>query len=308
MKSSIGLFAAALAFVSSAHAADIFVRPARGTDLTRAQQTEVTGLVSKAVHSMPEHNLVANEGDADFVLQPSIVMRGDQQLLRIEKQKDGQVIAMSEEPINSVNASNDRAMAVTETALQDDAYVRENNFGGNDEGGTQSATTTSASEASNEVTAPSPVIADRDFPGYFQLGVGPSFGLGMDSDAVMTDVMASYNYKFSEAIIAKGFGDFNLGTGSESARFINIGAGAEFYPSQSIVTFGKPYVGADVGYAFTRNNANETEDGIAVGAGAGFKFATAALNMDVNLHYSLLTEQIGSTNPSVFGIRLAVNF
>ncbi|MES2964387.1 MAG: hypothetical protein V4760_10880 [Bdellovibrionota bacterium] len=306
MKTPIGLLVAAMAFATSANAADIFVRPARGSDLTRAQQTEVTDLVSKAVHSMPEHNLVSVEGDADFVLQPSIVSRGEQQLLRIEKQKDGQVMAMSEEPINSVNASNDRAMAVTETALQEDTYVGQSSE--SDDGGTQSATTTSASEASNEVVGASPIMGQREFPGFFQLAVGPSFGLGMDTDAVMTNVMAAYNYTFSDGVIGKGFVDGNFGSGSDSARFINVGVGGEFYPSQNLISFGKPYVAADAGYAFTRDNDDNTEDGIAVGAGVGFKFAAAALNMDVNLHYTLLTEQIDSTNPSVFGVRLAVNF
>lgn len=305
MKTSFGLIAATLAFVSSANAADIFVRPARGADLTRAQQTEITDIVSRAVNNMPEHTLVSNEGDADFVLQPSIVTRDDQQLLRIEKLKDGQTMAMSEEPINSVNASNDRAMAVTETALQTDDYVNQDNV---DQGGTQSATTTAPGDVGAEVVGASPAVTDRQFPGFFQLAVGPSFGLGMDTDAVMTDIMASYNYRFSEQIIGKGFADFNLGTGSDSARFINVGVGAEFYPTQTLITFGKPYVGADAGYAFTRDNEDNTENGVSLGAGAGFKFAAAALNMDVNLHYSVLTEQLDNSTPSVFGVRLAVNF
>ncbi|MEK7358246.1 MAG: hypothetical protein AAB250_17500 [Bdellovibrionota bacterium] len=124
----------------------------------------------------------------------------------------------------------------------------------------------------------------------------------------MTNITASYNYRFDENVVAKGLVDFALGSGSDSARFINVGIGGEFYPTQTLITFGKPYVGADVGYAFARDNDDNTENGIAVGVGTGFKFAAAELNMDVNLHYSLLTTQIESTNPSVFGARLAVNF
>ncbi len=310
MKNSIGLIiglpVAAVVFATNALAADIFVRPARGADFTRAQQIEVTDLVTKAVRNMPEHTLVELEQDADFVLQPSIVQRNEQQLLRIEKTKDGQTIAMSEEPINSVNASNDRAMAVTETALQEDDYVDESVT--SDDGGTQSATTSSPGDLGGEVVGASPAITNREFPGFFQLGVGPAVGIGMDTDAVMTNITASYNYRFDENVVAKGLVDFALGSGSDSARFINVGIGGEFYPTQTLITFGKPYVGADVGYAFARDNDDNTENGIAVGVGTGFKFAAAELNMDVNLHYSLLTTQIESTNPSVFGARLAVNF
>ena len=340
MRSTILTIAASFAFVTTAHAADIFVRPARGLEITQAQQAEVTDLVKRAVRNMPEHHLVENENAAEFALQPSIVVRNDRQLLRVEKVKNGEILAMSEEAINSVNASNDRAMAVTETALQAEptaadalspARSSDDEMAMNDLRGERGAlgqhastsrpyaparerdsvsgTTTSMDDAqSNEVRGPSPILSRHDYPGYFQLGVGPAFGAGLDTNGVMTDVLAAYDYDLNFQTALRGGLDMSFAQASDTAHFIEALVGADFYQGQNLTTFGKPYIGADLGYAFARDNQSRNADGIAVGAGAGFKFAASQLNMDVNLHYSLLTAQLQNTNPSVFGIKLAVNF
>lgn len=356
MKTAIGFFAA-MTLASSAFAADIFVRETKGADLSQRQATEVTDLVKNAVNGMSEHMLVDSESQADFVLQPSIVSRGNEQLLRIEKEKDGDIIAMSEEPINSVNASNDRAMAVTETALQEDQYVQQpNNMASSDEElardipasdmapssqpsseqpsqasgmamddvemddaaddeSTRSATTQAdASDTSTgEVAAPSPRFTDPDRVGYFQLGVGPAFGISLETDEIMYNVNGSYNMEISEKLVGKGFVDLNLGSGAEEARFINLGLGAEYYMTQQLFNVGRPYVAADIGYAFTRTGEDDSgqdgsKDAPAIGVGAGFKFQAADLNMDLVAHYTILTSQIEEANPQVVGARLAINF
>lgn len=331
---TFGFLAASLVFSSvvttQALAADVFVKQARGSDLSRQQVAEITGLVRNAVTSMPEHQLVNSQTDADFVLQPSVLARGDEMILRIEKMKGSEVLAMSEEKINSFDSSRNRAIAVTETALQDDGYTDYSM----DDGGTSSAASSSASDSElysnneslngaqtgytpsagggspsvGELTAASPRLANPDRAGQIQLGVGPSFGIGMSNNNVMYDVLIAYAVDLSDNFVAKGFGDLNFGTGSEASRFMNFGIAGEWYPTRELLTFGKPYLGADVGYAFTRNTFNQQSDNLALGAAAGFKFQAADLNWDVNAHYTVLMDDIDGATPSVLGVRLALGF
>jgi hypothetical protein len=149
---------------------------------------------------------------------------------------------------------------------------------------------------------------DPDRPGYFQVGVGPSFALGLDSDAVMYNVVGAYNRNISDRLTGKIFGDFNLGTGADAAQFINVGLGTDIYLQEVRMDYGVPYLMADVGYGFVRDEDTQTQDAAVIGAGAGFKMAAEALNFDLNVHYSLLTAQLDGKTPSILGLRAAVNF
>lgn len=162
--------------------------------------------------------------------------------------------------------------------------------------------------AGGEVRAPSPRIMDPNRPGYFELGIGPGFGMGLDTDRVMYDINASYNRNFSDRLTGKIIGDFNLGSSSDSARFIDLGVGVDAYLQEVQMSYGIPYLSADLGYGFVRNNNDRTQDAPAVGVGTGFRFAAEAINFDVNLHYEFLTAQLDSTTPSILGIRAAMNF
>jgi hypothetical protein len=384
MKFAIGLMTAALTFASSSYASQIYVRHARG-HLTRSQASEVTGLVKDAVRNMSEHTLVPSAAGADFVLQPSVINRGDEMILRVEKEKNGEIISMSEETIKSINASKSRAVSITETVLADSKYssdvtnhdATELSQSINEPRGTVSAMTSgpgessgespseSSSEISNnttnirpndssgaidvsresssraattpsgrtessatyqttgidstakspgadasvgELTSASPRMLNPDRIGQIQLGVGTSFGINMKDDSLMYDLMAAYAADFNENFVGKVFGDFNLATGSSTTHFINLGLAGEYYPTRELLTFGKPYLAADLGYAFTRDGLGRTGDGLATGLGAGFKFQAAQMNWDVAANYSILLSQVEDETPSVFGVRVALGF
>ena len=351
-----GASLAILAFTTGAFASEIFVKEARG-NLTQKQRAEITGLVKNAVRGMSEHALVGSANSADFVLQPSVITRGDELVLRVEKQKGNEIVAMSEESISSVNASKDRAMAVTETALSDVNYGR--SYRTDDDGATESAMTSGAddsatdtpSEASTEssqgavdvtrkevgrkadnastyqttgvdstakspgadasvgeLTSASPRMTDPDRIGQVQIGVGPSFGINMKDDSLMYDLNIAYGASLNENFAGKVFGDFNFAAGSSTSRFINLGLAGEYYPSRELLTFGKPYVGANLGYSFVRDGLNRTGDGLAGGLAAGFKFQASQLNWDVAANYTILFNQIADETPNVFGVRVALGF
>lgn len=375
MKNAFALFAAVALTGQASFAADVFVRNAKmdGVDSSRMPSTsasQVTDHVKKAVRGMPEHSLVNSESQADFILAPTVTSRGEELVLRIQKEKDGQVMATSEEIIPSSAASITDATTVTQTALNEDTYATDENVSegtssamtsGSDttsmdvagESNISSSPTSDMSQSSSrssttsmddssksergsvsgasggggvlgglaaresevesapggDVRAPSPRMANPNRLGTFMAGVGPAFPLGMNSDRLMYNVNAAYGINFNPTLTGKVFGDVNLATGGDTARFLNFGAAAEIFPFQSEVAGGIPYIQGDVGYAFTRRNeTEEQEDGLALGAGAGFKFMAAQTNLDVNLHYTVLTSQVADTNPSILGVRLAVAF
>jgi hypothetical protein len=349
---------------SKVNAADIFVRDANGSELSNNQRTNVTDMVKRAVRQMPEHTLVQSENRADFVLQPSVIKKADDTYLRIEKRKDGDLISQSEERIDAMNPSNDKAIAATESAMQMDQVAenssnpdlgpnngpnigtssgdtasisedssstlsdednshlqsgvrdmsvqRNSNQSGSISGASSSSTNdspTASGVAGGDVRAPSPVFQKPDRTGAFQIGVGPAFSLGMQSDQILYDVNIGYAMPLNEMFSGKAFGDLNLASGADANRFLNFGVGGDFFPMQSANMLGaRPYLTADLGYAFTRDKDERTADAPAVGAGAGFKFAAQQLNLDVNLHYTMLTTKIQNDYPSILGIRAALNF
>lgn len=159
-----------------------------------------------------------------------------------------------------------------------------------------------------DLRAPSPRIVNWDRPGYVQVGVGPSFASGLSEGGTLYDLMASYNYNVSDSFTAKALADFNFGNGASPSRLINLGIGADAYFSEFDTAYGIPYIGADLGYGFARNEREQTRDAFTVGVGTGFKFAAQQMNFDVNLHYLLVTAQLNGQNPSIFGARIATNF
>lgn len=436
MRTATFVFAGAAlttAFSQLAMAANIFVTPAKGPNLMRSQADRITSLVRRSVENMPEHKLVRSESEADFVLRPSVVRRENGPVLRVEKAKESELVAVAEQPID-ITSGVSNAQAVTQRALQLDSYVgtsamataapqqqpatygpqsytASRNPAASDESlsgstspagdipaasdsgdsrsihntqpttaalvenpsmsesmGTSEQSTGSAaippssvdqqnfaqdhdtgdlssqssgqqevvipesapqrsvssepsskessqSSSSGELRGPSPRLANQKMPGFFQMGFGPSFAIGLNSDNIMYNINGAYNYNIDEQWAVKGFGDFNIGTGADSAQFVNLGVAGELYP-QNWPSFGgaKPYVQADLGYAFARSSRNlitnsvSTGDGVSIGAGAGFKFEAAELNWDITAHYALLTSQIDQRTPSVLGIRAALNF
>lgn len=340
-----------------AFAADIFVRGTQSSELSSTQRDKITDTVKRSVRRMPEHTLVQSEGLADFVLHPTVFVRGDEQILRVEKYKDGELIGQGESVIARADAPTQNAYDVTEAALGEDLVANSENRSlgvdgveerfddsnasalnrrlGERQSATEDSTTMdvtdvdatvsgsstesmndSTATASNfsgtpsaggDVRAPSPAFGRDDKYGFLQLGVGPSFSTGLGTDSLLYDINVGYIVPMNELVSAKAFGDINIANGSDASRLINLGLGAEIYPWGTF-NGGQPYVVGDVGYAFARDDDQRILDAPAIGAGAGFKFAAQQLNMDVNVHYSVMTGQIQDTNPSVLGLRAAINF
>lgn len=319
MKIFFGFFTALL-LVGQAWSADVYVRDAEGQNLSESEIQRVTDSVKQAVTSLPEHSLSGSEDQADFVLAPSIVNRGDQMVLRVEKQQDGNIVSVSEEIISSVDESADQAGQLAQTTAEEDSFMSgdmsdmESDRGPASAADEPAADTDMMSEPSaqqatgGETRARSPRIARGDNVGYFTIGAGPGFAVGLDTDNLMYNVLGQYSVEFNPTLTGKVFGDFYFGSGTDNSNFINLGVGADYYPGVRQVAGARPYITGDVGFGTTRNEAENTENALSLGAGGGFRFIAERMTIDTSLHYTILTAELDDDTPQVLALRVALNF
>ena len=167
-----------------------------------------------------------------------------------------------------------------------------------------------AAATGGESRAFTPIKDLEQAPGHATFGVGPGFGGGMNSDAVMYSLAGGYVWDFDRHFSAKAIAEADLGSGRDVARMLDVAVGADAYLTQDdFLNVAKPYVTADVGIGSARNNNNDANTGVTVGGGAGLRFSSKMRqHMDLQAHFKLLTAQVASTNPSVFGVRASINF
>jgi hypothetical protein len=145
--------------------------------------------------------------------------------------------------------------------------------------------------------------------GYWSVGIGPFIPRRMGTNEMMYGAMIGHDWDINPRASLKVLGEASLSSGNNQARFYNVGAGASFFLGQSLDT--APYVTADIGYGFAEDARGGTGEGFSWGTGIGVRFfRLTETTMDLLLRYNVVTQTIagGEANPSVLGVRLAVNF
>jgi hypothetical protein len=144
--------------------------------------------------------------------------------------------------------------------------------------------------------------------GYASIGVGPFIGRRLGTDDVMYNAMFGYNWDIHPRATIKAIAEGSLSSGRERARFYNAGVGANWYFNGA--TDDSPYVTADFGYGYAEDVNKQSAEGFSFGTGIGYRFfRLTETTLDVLLRYNTVADTIaGGGNPSVVGIRLAVNF
>ena len=161
---------------------------------------------------------------------------------------------------------------------------------------------------SEDLRSSSPHFLNPDRPGYFQIGGGPAFGIGLDSDKIMYNINGGYSYNLGQYLAAKILADLYIGSGSNSSRIISAGVGGDYFIPNTNLSFGIPYISGDVGYGSVRSADGQTAAGVTYGGGTGVRFATDNYNWDMNIHYALVMADLADKTPSVLALRGAVNF
>ncbi len=145
--------------------------------------------------------------------------------------------------------------------------------------------------------------------GHWNLAAGPELGVNLGTNNVLYGLNAGYVVPFTQRFDGKVFGEAALGSGSDVARVFNVGIGTNIGFGTSVVTKGKPYIDADLGYAWVRDNSDTSNNGVSLGTGVGYQFAaTNSTDLDVLLRYDFVSATVANSNPSVIGARLGINF
>ncbi len=145
-------------------------------------------------------------------------------------------------------------------------------------------------------------------PGYFsaQAGVGSSSGLGTANN--MFNLRAGYNVVYSPLVTGHVIGDFNMGTGSDSAYFNDVAVGANVFIPQIQLGAFKPYIGGDAGVGFVRNTAADKQAGLALAAQTGFQWLASQTALDVSLRYEAMAANVAGTTPAVVSLNAGIDF
>ena len=124
----------------------------------------------------------------------------------------------------------------------------------------------------------------------------------------MLYLSVGYNIDYGPQLTGKTLVDMNLGTGSDTSRFIDVAVGANYFPTEIQLSQVKPYVGGDAGVGFVRTSDARSADSLAVAGSLGFQMLTNQTNIDVSLRYELLAQQIEGNNPQIFGLKIGMNY
>ena len=196
------------------------------------------------------------------------------------------------------------------TTINDHSINNENYYFPRAEDNIQSGTTSEGSIAPmNESTAVAPRGIDNR--GSWNLTAGPALTLGLESDNVLYGVSGGYTFNLTPALGARVFADANVGSGEDSAQYLDLGAAAKLGMGDVIgQQTSRAYILGDVALASARNaDTDHSETGLAVGAGVGYNFLrTQRTDIDLLLRYSLMLSEVDDKLPSLLTARVGVNF
>lgn len=150
-----------------------------------------------------------------------------------------------------------------------------------------------------------------DGRGSWNITVGPALTIGLESDNVLYGVSGGYTFNLTPKLGARIFADANFGTGDESSQYLDAGVAAKLGVGDVIgQQTSRAYLLGDVALANAENaDTNDTESGVAVGAGIGYTvMRTQRTDIDVLLRYSLMLTEVEGDLPSLLTARVGVNF
>jgi hypothetical protein len=317
-------------------------------EITTQTARATTDLVKNAVSNRAGDMIVEDEYRADFTLQPKLMKLGEDFILTVEKRRGTQIQFVAQSKAFSVEQLDRAAQSATDAAIEQSRMAPREAVAGNHLAQPQSpqspqsqmpgqsapyqaysappppplAAAGTASGAINPAPAPAAPIANESRVGqpampdyansrsdHWTIGVGPFIPRRMGTTKVMYDVSAGHIWDVNPLVSVKAIGEVSLSSGGDNASFFNAGVGANYYLPGSIEA--APYVTADMGYGLARDAGGNTGEGFSVGTGVGYQFfRNTETTMDLLVRYNAILSGIqnGDGSPSVFGVRLAVNF
>lgn len=322
-------FLGLVALPSAAEAASFYVRDTQiQNGISQQDARTVTSLVRTAVSSRSGDELAIDPNSADYELQPRLMMLGESYLFTVEKIRGQQVLFAAQSKLERIDQLDVASRSATNAAIEEPslpkrpvvAQIPSNPTYIYEVPPTVVSGTTRAPEQQIIVQqpAPAPQVIQTQTPsllpgrkvGYWTLGFGPFVPRKLGSDKAMYGVSGGRVWDVNPRASVKIIGEGAFSSGSGGARFIDVGAGANYYLQQSNAETA-PYVTADFGYGIADDVDDRSAEGFSFGTGFGVQFfRTTETTLDVLLRYAVVLDDVEGTdaNPSIIGARLAVNF
>ncbi|MES2963938.1 MAG: hypothetical protein V4760_08610 [Bdellovibrionota bacterium] len=318
----------------AADAASFYVRDTHAQNgISQQDARTVTSLVRTAVSSRSGDELAVDPNSADYELQPSLLMLGESYLFTVEKIRGQQVLFAAQSKLERIDQLDVASRSTTTAAIEEPSLPKRpvvaQQIPSNPtyiyqvpaaQPPTVVSGTTQAVQPQviNVAPAPGTAVIQSQTPsllpgrkmGYWTVGFGPFVPRKLGSDKAMYGVSAGRVWDVNPRASVKIIGEGTFSSGSEGARFFDVAAGANYFLSQSNAETA-PYVTADFGYGIADDVADRSAEGFSFGTGFGIQFfRTTETTLDVLLRYAVILDDVEGTssNPSIFGARLAVNF
>ena len=293
-----------------------------------------TRLIKNAVSNRPSDQLVEDEFRADYILQPRLMRLGESLILTVEKNRGEETLFAAQTKVSSVEnldraARNAAFAAIDEPSLErmpQRRSIASENVESNVPYRVEPArpqriiVVPPASEPQAAILEPSssgqtssvPIIdvMPRRKVSYWTAGIGPMIGRQLETDSVFYNFALGHVWDINPRASVKAIGEASFSSGNDGARFFNIGAGGNyFFPTRDYSN--GPFVTADIGYGFAEDRSDDEAEGFSFGTGVGYQFfRDTETTLDLLLRYQTIFDQVdaNSSNPSLVGVRMAVNF
>lgn len=312
----------------TANAASYYVRDTQAqSGISRQDAATVTSLVRNAVSSRSGDQVALDPNSADYELQPQLMMLGESYLFTVEKIRGQQTLFAAQSKLERLDQLDVASRSATNAAIEEPSLPKRPVVAQTIPSNPTYiyevpppivSGTTRGLEPQAIAIAPAPQVIQAQTPsllpgrkmGYWTIGFGPFVPRKLGSDKAMYGVSAGRVWDVNPRASVKIIGEGTFSSGSEGARFFDIGAGANYYLQQANAETA-PYVTADFGYGFADDVNDRSAEGFSFGTGFGIQFfRTSETTMDVLLRYAVVLDDVEGTssNPSILGARLAVNF
>jgi hypothetical protein len=276
-----------LALSHAARAADIYVTPATGSNVSASELKTATELVKLSVPDVSTDEVVEESGKADYVLKPKLIRLGETFVLSLTKTKKGKTVFSSQLKATHKDELDRVARDLTRSVMEEKKI-------------TESPVDATPSEGT------SPDMHQAMHPIKY-LGFGGSSFNRLNSSGFGYSFAAAFGWDTDQALIKiLTEADFN-----GSAFFLNAGLGGNYFFNMRNIA---PYLTADFGGGLAKLDAGgilsgQTIGGFVLAAGAGIQFLrTAEVNLDIGFRAAFMLNRNALGAPQVFTLRLGLFF
>lgn len=272
-----------------------------------------TNLIKSSVAARSSDTLIDDDYRADYNLQPRLMRLGDSTILTIEKMRANEVLYTAQVKVDRIDQLDRAARNATFAAIDEPSLAQRRSgtiVETRPETGPPVTIYTgpyTSGETARSVSRGVNVLPMERKVAYWTVGVGPFIPRRLDSESLMYGFMGGRIWDINPRFSAKAIIEANFSSGAEKARLFNFATGGSYFFDSARAT--SPYATVDIGYGLADTD-DESAEGFSFGTGAGIQFfRDTETTLDLLVRYAVVLNSVnGEGDPSVIGLRMAVNF